>query len=362
MPPVLALAGSAVAPVLGGLVGNAISSGGRDQATQMQNQILQEIQNLPTPQLQAAAFQQYKNAGTLTPELENLVNQGSSQMNNVMGNIDPRLMQAQMGALGKLQQLGKGGLQPADMAALSQIQRSSDQDAQAKSQQVLQDAQQRGEGGSGSSLASQLIGAQMGADRMASQNGSVGANVSQAALQALMQAGQMGGAMQGQQFGEQSQVAQAQDAINKFNAQNQQAVGNQNTQLSNYGQQYNLQNLQNVMNQNTGLANQQQLYNNQLQQQNYANQLGKLQGMTGQQNSMANQQQGYANQQANMWGGVGQAVGSGLGSYAASSAKPPAQAAASTSNPYATVGSATTSYSNMSPEEQSSYNKQMYGV
>lgn len=307
------LAIGAAASIGGGLAGNAIAGAGRDKANAIQQQVLDAIKNLPTPELQMAAFQQYKSAGTLTPELQRIVQQSPSEMNGVMGKIDPRLMQSQMAALGKLSQLGNGGLQPQDLAALSQIQRSSDQDAQAKSQQILQDSQQRGEGGSGANLAAQLMNAQQGANRMAGENMGVGSNVSQAALNAIMQAGQLGGQIQGQQFGENSQVAAAQDAINRFNAQNQQSIVGQNTNARNYGQQYNLQNLQNIMNQNTGLANQQFMYNNDITQRNYQNQLQKLQGVTGQQNNMANTAERQGTAQGEVFSKMGQGIASAAG-------------------------------------------------
>jgi len=52
----------------------------------------------------------------------------------------------------------------------------------------------------------------------------VSAQAQSRALQALMQGGQLGGQIRQQDFGEQSEKAQAQDAINRFNTANRQQV------------------------------------------------------------------------------------------------------------------------------------------
>lgn len=76
-----------------------------------------------------------------------------------------------------------------------------------------------------------------------------------------MNQGQLAGSMQQNDFNRQLQKANNQDAISRFNAQNQQQVMSNNVGYKNNAQQINAQNQQNVANQNTDLNNQAQQYN-----------------------------------------------------------------------------------------------------
>ena len=79
-----------------------------------------------------------------------------------------------------------------------------------------------------------------------------------------MQSGNLAGSMRGQEFGEQAARAQAQDAINRFNAANQMSAN-----------QFNVSGRQGIANQGVDLRNQATQYNTGLAQQNYENQLNK---------------------------------------------------------------------------------------
>lgn len=281
--------GGAVGAV-GGLLGG-LFSGGNDSEEQMaalQKEAMDAIKNVDIPKLQQLQIQlqPYKEAGMLTPELEQTVYQPDSMMSQI--STDPRLKDAQMGALTNLQKMSTGGLNVSDASMLDQIQRNSAIAEKGKEQQILQGMQQRGQAGSGSELAAKLSSAQNSANNAGSQSLQVGATATQRALEALMNSGQLGGQMRSQDFGEQSAKAQAQDVINQFNTRNRQAVIGQNVQANNAAQAANLQNKQNIMNQNTGLANQQTEYNTKAVQQNYENQLRKAQGIYSADNTQAN--------------------------------------------------------------------------
>jgi hypothetical protein len=87
--------------------------------------------------------------------------------------------------------------------------------------------------------------------------------------------------MENQSFNQQAQVAGAQDAISKFNAQNTQQTNMLNTGARNNAQQLNLQTKQNIANANVDTKNKSQQYNKQLAQQDYDNKLKKAAGQTG---------------------------------------------------------------------------------
>ena len=189
------------------------------------------------------------NQGKLKPEDAQVYLSGPSAMEGVKA--DPRLEQAQMGALKYLQDIAtQGGLTAQDKQQLAAIEAEQKGVEKSQREAVLMNAAQRGVGGSGLSLSSQMQ-AQQNAANQASQRGvDVASMAQQRALQAMMQSGQMAGQVRGQQFGEQSQVAQARDAINRFNTQNQQQVGMANVGARNQAQQFNLSNAQQIANQN----------------------------------------------------------------------------------------------------------------
>jgi hypothetical protein len=300
---------AALGSAVGGIAGNVMSHADAQEALAMQQQMLQNIQNINTPEAHQLmlALKSYQDAGQLSPQMESLISQGPSQMSNIQ--TDPRLMNAAMQSLQTLQKTGSGALRPEDMAALDQIRDASNNQAQAQKQSILQSMAARGLGGSGAELAAQLSAGQNAANRANEQDQQVGANASQRALQAIAQAGNLGASLQGQQFSQQAQQASAQDAINRYNAMNAQQVGNTNVQQKNAAQQYNLANLQNIMNQNTGVANQQATYNAQVPQQVFQNQLAKATGAQPAGNALSNAYNKNAANTQSMYAGLGRGIG-----------------------------------------------------
>ena len=249
--------------------------------------------------------------GVLTPEDAQAALVGDSAMNGIT--LDPALKEKQMASLQALQDLADGGgMTLTDQANLSKIQNQINTQSRGAREAILQNAQQRGLGGSGLELMSQMQNQQDAATR-ASQGGlDVAAQARDRALEAMIQGGQMAGDVRNQDFNQKAQVAGAQDAISKFNAQNQQQINMANTAAHNNAQATNLQNKQDIANQNVGLQNTQQQYNNNLIQQNYDNEIKKRSGQAGiAQNNAANagrdnQNQANANNQL-----IGGLIGAG---------------------------------------------------
>lgn len=311
--------GTAIGAIGGGLVGaigGLLSGGGDDDAMkEYQLKALQAIAQIPDPKLQQIELERYQTTGSFSPQIENVVHQQTSQMSNIKS--DPRLAQAQMGALSKLQGIGNTGLDATDRAALGQIQQQGDVNNHAQQQSILQEMQQRGQGGGGAELAAKLSAQQGAANQSATQSNNVAAQAQQRALAAIMQSGQLSGQMQQQQFGQQADVARAQDAIAQFNAQNAQAVNARNTATANQGQQYNLNNAQNIANQNVGVGNQQTMYNySQLPQQQFNNSMAKGTAQAGAYNTAAGQSQQAAQNGAQTFGGIMQGAGTAAGGIA----------------------------------------------
>jgi len=298
--------------IIGGIIGDIAGQGDRDQAKQNMEASVNDISNINVPDVesQKIALQKLVSAGQLTPELLQTIQQGSSQLNNI--SLDPRLKSAQMGALQSLQNIGTSGLSAADQLALQQTRDQSNRDNQMRNAAVLQNMQQRGQGGSGAELAAQLANAQSATQNQSNAGLQTAAMARQQALQAIMNAGQLGGQIGSQEFGQQAQVANAQDLINRFNAQNAQQVAQQNTGAQNQAQMYNLNNAQSLANQNTGLGNQQELHNKELIQQNFANQMNKGQVLSNKQQGLAGYLTGQAQNQAQMGSSIGQGIDTGV--------------------------------------------------
>lgn len=299
--------------LIGPIIGQQTAQNQLDAANSARQQALQQYMGLSAPDVasQQVNFQNYQNAGNLSPEMMQALQMGQTAMGGIQ--TDPRLAQAQMSALNQLSQTGQMGMTPAEAAALADANRTAQAQAQAKSGQITDLMARRGMGGSGAELASQLQNAQSAADRASQQSGQVAQNAQQNALAAIAQSGGLAGQIQGQQFGQQAEIARAKDYINQFNTMNAQNVQGQNVNASNQAALRNLLNQQNLMNQNTQLGNQQQQYNKQLLQQQFNNQMGLASGRAGQYQGIAQANQQNAANTANMYAGMGQGVDTALG-------------------------------------------------
>jgi hypothetical protein len=198
--------------------------------------------------------------------------------------VDPRLKDAQMMALSRLQEQGlNGGMTAEDRQMAQDARNQSAQYEQGQRNALMQNFAQRGAGGSGMELASQLAAQQGGANRMNAMSMDQAANAQRRALQAIQQSGQLGGQMRGQDFDEQSQKARAKDAISQLNA--------------GYNMWQQTGNNQNHMN----LANYR---------------MSRVAGQTGQYNQNANAHNQAGAESAALWSGIGQAGAQTAGSLA----------------------------------------------
>ncbi len=232
-----------------------------------------------SPGVQDLSYQieQLVQQGVITPEDAKAALAGRSEMDNV--STDPRLEAAQMGALDSLQDIANsGGMTTADKANLNQI--SIDEATKAKGQRdaIIQNAASRGLGGSGLDLMAQLQNEQSAASNKSARDLSVAGTAQQRALDALMQEGTLATNVQNNQFNQQAQKANANDAISKFNAQNQQATNLANTTAHNVAQATNLGSKQDIANANANLQTQQNAQKANVAQQMFNNQVAKAGG------------------------------------------------------------------------------------
>lgn len=310
------MAAAAVAgPIVGGLVGNLMSQGDKKKQQKMMKQALAELEAVgyPPDLSKAMVVEELQRQGIYTPELQQEIDVAESEMGKITE--DQSLRDAQKQALAMMQQRAQVGLGAEDRAALNEIRRQVQSDAEAKRQQIMQTMAARGQAGGGADLMAQLQASQGAADQAAAGSDAIMAQAQQRALEALGRSGQMAGEVRSQDFGVASARAQALDERNRFLAQNAVARQASNVGALNEAQRLNLSEQQRLHEQN--IANRRAEAERQTREQGslFDRQLGlagaKAGALTGQANFYGQQ---AANTQQQM-AGIGQAVGTGIAGY-----------------------------------------------
>lgn len=308
-------AASVAAPIVGGLVGNLMSQ--KDKAAQKKamKRAFAELEKVgyPPDLSKELMVKEFQRQGIYTPELEQ--DMSDSFEESEVGKIqeDPELREAQKQALTSMQQRAKVGLSAEDRAALNQVRSEVQRDAEAKRQQVLQQMQARGMGGSGAELMAQLQAGQSGAELASQQSDTLMAQAQQRALQALGQSGEMATQQRGQDFDIAQAKAQALDERNRFLQENSIARQRANVQSLNQAQQMNLAEQQRLHEANIERQRQEQLRQTQEQGSLYDRSLGygqaKASALSGQAQQAGQQAQATAQGYTQMGAGLGSAAG-----------------------------------------------------
>jgi hypothetical protein len=177
----------------------------------------------------------------MDPRLANVFTQGNTEMAGIT--TDPRLRDAQLGALDALSGIAdSGGMTLADEANLGKLQSSVAQADRGRREAILQNMQMRGQGGSGLELLAQLQSGQAATTDAAQGSLDIAGMAQDRALQAMIQSGQLGGQVRAQDFGEQADIAKAQDIINQFNTSNLTQGSQFNTGVVNDASRFNIAN------------------------------------------------------------------------------------------------------------------------
>lgn len=242
--------------------------------------------------------------------MESAQNLGPSEMQSI--STDPRLMQAQLNALQSLTQIGEsGGMTDIEKSQLNAIRRNVAQEDKARQESILQNMAQRGLGGSGVELAARLSSSQASADRASQESDRQAAIAQQRALEAIAQSGTLGGQMRGQEFGEKSAIAQAKDAIARFNLQNSQEIGRRNIERENAMQAAK----QSMLEAQNAIKNQQQQHNKGLLQQQFGNQMSLAAGKAGQSQAAGAAALQGGQMMGQIYGGMGQGIAQTAGAF-----------------------------------------------
>lgn len=330
--------------LLGGIVKSLF---GDDGAANSRAEAIKAIRGVrvPTAEEMQVQLQQLVEAGVLTPERAQYFAQNPSEFANIVMPTEGR--DAQTDSLAGLRNIVEGGGNDAQMEAdKAQILNDLRMSQKGSRDALMQQQAARGGLKGGMALAAQLAANQQ--DVGQANKNALDANAAAEArkMDALRSMASIGQGLASQDWQQQAQRAQAADAINQFNAANQNAMSQFNTNAANAAAASNLQNKQGIMNQNTGMENSNRIRNADLKQQAFNNNMNKANALSGQYNQQANAQQQSANQNmafigslagSAMQAAAGGAGGAGAGAGGASGAMAsPNLNLANGSNPYST--------------------------
>jgi hypothetical protein len=266
---------------LGGNIAGAIaSSGDRESAQNAYLEALRKIEEVGAPpELAKEIFlEKFKQAGILTPELENAVNLDTSEVSKI--EEDPRLRQLGIGALEGISERGQVGLTAEDRAAFNVLRNQVAKDEAARRARIVQQYQERGMGGAGAELAAQLASSQAGTTEAAAASDRLASEASERALRALSATADISKGMRSQDFDIASEKAKAADAIKQFNIENEIARQRRNVESKNVAQKYNLGNLQDISDKNVALQHQQSTRSSEIPLKNWQNKLDYAQKLS----------------------------------------------------------------------------------
>ena len=184
--------------------------------------------------------------GNLSPtDVQTLINAGQINGNAYdQISMDPATRAAQMQALAYMANVGNTqGMDLQSQVAEQQALNAANQNDRANREAALNQMAMRGQMNGGAALAAQLANEQISAQANSMAGAQYAADARQRALAAMAQAGQLGGQVRGQDWSQQAARAQAQNAINQWNAANARSAYEQNwnEQVQKAGGQANVQ-------------------------------------------------------------------------------------------------------------------------
>lgn len=310
------------APIVAGVVGNIMGSSDRKKAQAAMKAALKELEavGMPPDLSHELLMKEFESQGILTPELEEDLGMAQTEFAAIQEN--PELKNTQLAALNKFKQQSETGMGAEERAAFNQIQQAVRQDQRAKQEQILADAQRRGQAGGGNQLIAQLQSSQSGADSAAMQGNELASLIAQRVRQGAQDMNSAATNMRNQDYTVASDKAQAIDARNQYLHQNSTARQMRNVAAKNDAQAANLTNAQRLSEMNANLANQELLRQNAAKGEYYDRKLGYASAKANARNGQAANYQAQAQATQDMYSGIGAGVGQGISAYAKAQAEP----------------------------------------
>lgn len=310
--PAVMAGGMAAANVASGLFSSSAAKRAAKQAAEEARYRREIIGAVDVPTIDKLQYdlEQLVQVGSLSPEQAEAIFQEQSSLMDIES--DPSLRSAQMESLSKVQDIAdQDGMTLTDQARLNQILGKTGSQARGAREAVMQRFQEQGRSSPGLELVAQMQANQDASTQASNEGLNVAADAEERALQAILQSGQLGSQIRGQDFSEEAKVAEAKDAINRFNTANKQNVGLVNTAARNDARGRNLGESQRVADTNVALRGEVAKAKAASYQQDYENRLSKAKGMAG----ISSDPGAYANKQADIIGQTISNIGNVVGSY-----------------------------------------------
>lgn len=275
-------------------------TGGRDeQAEQALAQAQQAYSAVKSPtqqELSLPELQMYVQAGIITPaQAQAFLQQSNAYETENVPQAGTAAMQQALGELSSISDAGPMGT-PVEQAQSAQNVQGLNNAVQGQRGAIEQ--QMEAKGTPSAMVQAALQNQYVGQDAQQAYHNSLDQQAAayQAAVAALAEKGTLGGNLQGQQNTQANTVAQAQNAMQQFNAANQQNASENNANRAQQANQANAQNAQNVSNQNVGTKNARTAYNTQQAQTAFQDAMSKAAGQAGISSKQAQNYQTMGNQ------------------------------------------------------------------
>lgn len=276
-------------------------------------------------QLTLPQLQQYVQAGLMTPEEA----QAYMQQTNAYSteNVPQEGTQAMQEALGQLSGIADAGPMGTPVQQAQEAQTIQQMNNAVQGQRGAIEQQMEAKGTPAALVQAALQNQYVGQDATQAYQNSLNQQSAayQAAVQALSEKGTLGGQLQGQQNTQANTVSQAQNAMQQFNAANQQQNSQFNAGQRQVANATNLKNAQDTANQNVGTANARTAYNANLPETVFNNQMQKAGGEAGVNEAQANAYTQEGQQNAGLYSsliGAGTDLGAAYLTGGASAAVP----------------------------------------
>ncbi len=269
---------SAALPLIGGIFGPNIvgdtGTPGEDFTSGIDE--LRAIQ-IPGVAEQLVNWDDLVQQGTLSPLEVQEIQMDPSKLRDFVAT--PEFKEAASEGLAELRNIAESGFSLQDQANMEEIRRRVAQQERGQREAILQSAQQRGVGGSGLEMASNLMSQQNAADRRALENLMTAARGEERRLGASQAAASLGSQLRGQEFGEARTMDEADRLINQFNAQMSMRKAEGDVGRTERAQAQNLAEKQRVHDINRQKRYEADLRNKQLMQQRFQNEMARGEGM-----------------------------------------------------------------------------------
>lgn len=174
--------GAGIGGAVGGLVG--LFSGGGDNEKLKKEADALYAKFGPVDLSDPVVFKKFQQAGVLSPEMEQAISLKQDQAQNY-SETHGEDRTNQDAALGALKQMSQTGMSAQDMSQFNQMRSQVAADTNAKTAQILQQAQARGQSGAGDTLATQLQASQSDSQQASKNADSLAANAANARQSAL---------------------------------------------------------------------------------------------------------------------------------------------------------------------------------